>query len=311
MVSPSKGIHHITAIVGNPQENVDFYGRVLGMRLSKKTVNHDDPETYHLYFSNGDVDPGTHITFFPWEDAMQGKVGDGQVGVTVYAIPFGSMDFWRTRLQSFGVDVEEVTRFDTSYLHFNDPHGLNLELVERKKGKRSSYTYGDITVDKAIKGFDGAVLYSQNPEATKPLLRDVLGLKPDVISDDYERFKGEGEFGDVIDLKIKPADRGFQGVGTVHHIAFRAAGDAHHKTFRELVDKKGYHVTPFIDRKYFKSIYFRETGKILFEIATDGPGFDVDEPSETLGDSLTLPERYEPYRKRIESRLKPLEVPRG
>lgn len=311
MTPYSKGIHHITSIVGDPQENVDFYGNVLGMRMTKKTVNHDDPETYHLYFSNGQADPGTHITFFPWEGAMRGRVGDGQVGVTVYAVPKGSLEFWKHRLKTFDIDFSLEKRFGKTYLRFHDPHGLVLELSERETGKLSSYTYGDIEQAHAIKGFDGVVLYSLSPSETAQLLVDVLGFKKAKEDAQHIRLVSDGEFGDTVDIKRTLDEKGFQGTGTVHHIAWRTQDDTSQQTLQSTLNDQSYHVTPVIDRKYFHSIYFRERGKILFEIATDGPGFDVDEPFEALGESLTLPERYEPYRARIEQILKPLEVPRG
>ncbi len=303
----SKGIHHISSIVGNPQENVDFYGGVLGLRMTKKTVNHDDPNTYHLYFSNGDADPGTHITFFPWENAMAGRIGDGQVGRVSFVIPPNSMTFWETRLAHFAIPYKKITRFGETYLQFKDYHGLNNELVERAQGKLSAYSTSSIAESNAIKGFAGAVLFTKNPESTLDLLENIFDLVRSSEDEDYVRLQGEGEFGNVIDVKKSTSQAGYQGVGTVHHIAMRSS-DSEHKQWRRLIDNEGYQVTPFIDRKYFKSIYFREFGNILFEVATDGPGFDVDEPFDQLGETLVLPEKYEPYRARIEHRLKTIEL---
>ncbi len=302
------GIHHITAIVGHPQENVDFYAGVLGLRLVKKTVNFDDPATYHLYFGNEGGKPGTIITFFPWANAQQGAIGDGQVGVTAYAIPKGSLAFWKQRLAKFNVQYTVMERFGEEVLAFDDPHGLHLELVEREAGETNTWTTGEITPQFAIKGFAGATLYSANPSETAQLVEKVMGLEVVGQEGDYIRFRSSGDIGNVIDLKLTTNGRGSMGVGTVHHIAWRAIDNEDQLDWQKYISQHGYGVTPVRDRNYFNAIYFREHGEILFEIATDPPGFAHDESPETMGEKLMLPEQFEPYRAGMERRLIPIEV---
>lgn len=302
------GIHHITAIVGHPQENVDFYASVLGLRLVKKTINFDDPGTYHLYFGNDGGRPGSIITFFPWADAYQGKIGDGQVGVTSYAIPEGSMDFWEKRLAKFNIAFTKSESFSETILAFDDVHGLKLELVERVLGEVNNWSIGDVTRDVAIKGFAGATLLSARPEETARLLVDVMGLKVVGEEGDLIRFKSLGDIGNTIDLKRTTSGRGQMGVGTVHHIAWRATDDEDQLDWKNHVENNGYGVTPVRDRNYFNAIYFREHGEILFEIATDPPGFAHDESYETMGTELKLPSQYEIYREKLNDHLIPIEV---
>lgn len=302
------GIHHITAIVGHPQENVDFYASVLGLRLVKKTINFDDPGTYHLYFGNDGGRPGSIITFFPWADAYQGKIGDGQVGVTSYAIPTGSMDFWEQRLAKFNITYTKSNRFEETYLTFDDVHGLKLELVEREDGEVNNWSIGDVTPDVAIKGFAGATLLSARPEDTARLLVDVMGLEKVGEENDLIRFQSHGNIGNIIDLKRTTTGKGQMGVGTVHHIAWRATDDADQLDWKKHVESNGYGVTPVRDRNYFNAIYFREHGEILFEIATDPPGFAYDESYETMGTALKLPSQYEMYREKLNDHLIPIQV---
>ncbi|MBM7706586.1 glyoxalase family protein [Chryseomicrobium aureum] len=310
MKKQTAGIHHITAIVGHPQENVDFYGRVLGLRLVKKTVNFDDPGTYHLYFGDKGGRPGTIITFFPWVNAYQGTIGDGQVGVTSYAVPVGSLPFWVNRLASEAIPFKKAVRFGENVVQFDDPHGLHLELVERAAGADNEWTIGDVTPDVAIKGFAGARLYSTNPEATERTLTEVMGLEKVAEEGEYRRFTSSADIGNTVDLKLVTGVVGTMGVGTVHHIAWRAEDDADHKEWQAYVYDKGEQVTDIKDRNYFNAIYFREAGEILFEIATDPPGFGYDESLETMGEQLMLPAQYEQYRSRIEDRLIPISVPK-
>ncbi|SFM34335.1 glyoxalase family protein [Gracilibacillus orientalis] len=308
MKKQTAGIHHITAIVGHPQENVDFYAGVLGLRLVKKTVNFDDPGTYHLYFGDDGGKPGTIITFFPWANAQQGAIGDGQVGVTSYVIPEGTMDFWEKRLARYHIQYTKSERFNEVYLTFDDPHGLHIEMVERGEGEKNNWTSGDITSDVEIKGFGGATLFSAQPEATAELLENVLGLEPVGKEGDFQRFRAPAEIGNIIDLKVEATDRGSMGVGTVHHIAWRAKDDHEQLEWQQLVTDNGYRVTPVQDRNYFNSIYFREHGKILFEIATDLPGFAHDESYEMMGEKLMLPAQYESLRDKLEQHLIPLTI---
>lgn len=306
MGEKTKGIHHITAIVGEAQENTDFYAGVLGMRLVKKTVNFDDPGTYHLYFGNDQGSPGTIMTFFPWGKAYQGKVGDGQVGVTAFAVPEGAFSFWRNRLESHNVVFEEHTRFGEPYLRFQDPHGLELELVEREMGEASGWTGGGITQDNAIKGFAGAILFTANAAKTAELLEEVIGFARKEEQGDYVRFVSDGEFGNILDIKQTRVGTGQMGVGTVHHIAFRADDDVDQLEWKNRIEAYGLGVTPVQDRNYFRSIYFREYGDLLFEIATDPPGFTIDESPDALGEELKLPKQYEQYRKRLLAELPPV-----
>ncbi|PLR78670.1 ring-cleaving dioxygenase [Bacillus sp. V3-13] len=308
MTKNTVGIHHITAIVGDPQENVDFYAGVLGLRLVKKTINFDDPGTYHLYFGDGAGKPGTIITFFPWPNAYKGKTGDGQVGVTSYSVPEGATAFWEKRLEKFEIPFKKSERFGEHYLQFNDPHGLHLEIVERKEGQANAWSFGGINSDVAIKGFAGATLLSARPEKTAELLEKRMGLEQVKKEGDFVRFRSLGEIGNVIDLKLSSTGNGATGVGTVHHIAWRAHDDEDQLDWKKHIEAGGYQVTPVQPRNYFNAIYFREHGEILFEIATDPPGFALDEPKEKMGEKLMLPEWYEPQRDKIERVLLPVKV---
>ncbi|AIY04206.1 glyoxalase/bleomycin resistance protein [Planococcus sp. PAMC 21323] len=308
MTKKSMGIHHITAIVADPQENVDFYAGVLGLRLVKKTVNFDDPETYHLYFGDKSAKPGTIMTFFPWGNAYKGKIGDGQVGVTTFAVPVGALTFWEKRLEKFNIPFSKVSRFEEQYLAFDDPHGLHLELVERQEGEPNAWKTQEVAKEVAIKGFGGATLYTANAEKTAELLEIVMGLEKVGEEDDLLRFRAASEIGNIIDVKLTPVGVGQMGVGTVHHIAWRAQDDADQLDWKEKVETYGLGVTPVQDRQYFNAIYFREYGDILFEIATDPPGFAIDETPESLGESLMLPEQYEQHRKNIQRLLPPIQV---
>jgi glyoxalase family protein len=308
MTKQTMGIHHITAIVGHPQENVDFYAGVLGLRLVKQTVNFDDPGTYHLYFGNEGGKPGTIITFFPWANAYQGKIGDGQVGVTSYVVPKGAMGFWEKRLAKFNVSFSKMERFREQSLVFDDPHGLHLELVEREDGENNTWTFGEVTPEVAIKGFGGATLFSTRPDKTGELLEEVMGLEFVGKEGDFARYRSTADIGNIIDLKLTSNGRGQMGVGTVHHIAWRAIDDQDQLDWQRYVEANGYGVTAVRDRNYFNAIYFREHGEILFEIATDPPGFAHDESNDTMGEQLMLPAQYESHREQIERGLMPFEV---
>lgn len=302
----TQGIHHITAIVGHPQENYDFYARVLGLRLVKKTVNFDDPKTYHLYFGDEKARPGSIITFFPWPDAEKGRIGGGQVGVTSYAVPENSLGFWESRLTDKAVPFKKAERFGEETLQFEDPHGLLLELVERKGGPLNSWSNDGIDSTAAIKGFAGTILYSTAPHDTIGTLVHSMGLKQIDEDDDYVRLKATGDIANIIDVKKSSEPLGVMGVGTVHHIAWRAHDEADHKDWQEHMTREGYGVTDIKDRNYFKALYLREKGNILFEIASDTPGFAVDEPEDSLGEALMLPEQYETKRSELEANLIPL-----
>ncbi|WP_161878002.1 ring-cleaving dioxygenase [Alkalibacterium sp. MB6] len=302
------GIHHITSIVGHPQENAEFYGNVLGLRLIKKTVNFDDPQTYHLYFGNEGGDPGTIITFFPWANARQGRIGGGQVGVTTYAVPVNSFDFWKNHLADKGIHVTETTRFGEDYLQFEDVHGLKLELVEREAGKPNTWSNSGLSPDVAIKGFGGATLYSLNPQGTIQTLTETMGLEKIGEENGLVRLKAIGETANIIDVPTEPVPNGRIGVGIVHHIAWRANDQQDHLEWQSLVSYKGHNVTEVKDRNYFDAIYFKEPGTILFEIATDTPGFAHDESYETMGSELKLPPQYESRREELEQVLPPINL---
>lgn len=302
------GIHHITSFVSHPQDNVDFYAGVLGLRLVKKTINFDAPEVYHFYFGNETGSPGTIMTFFPHEYARRGKIGGGQVGITVYAVPPGSLEFWKRRLTQFKIRYDEVTRFGEKYIRFHDNSGLLLELTEREEGAASSWSFGGVPVEAAIKGFGGAVLFSVRPDRTAEVLEKQLGLERIGEDGGWVRYRAQGDIGQIIDMNLEPMEWGDGGAGTVHHIAWRAKDDAEQQKFRALAWEDRLQPTPVVDRQYFNAVYFREPGGMLFEIATDPPGFAIDEPVEQLGEKIMLPEWYEPQREAIESNLIPVKV---
>ncbi|GAA3403188.1 ring-cleaving dioxygenase [Paenibacillus hodogayensis] len=308
MTMKTAGIHHITAFVTDAQRNVDFYAGVLGLRLVKKTINFDAPEVYHLYFGNESGSPGTAITFFPWAGGRKGKIGGGQVGVTVYAVPVGSFEFWQDRLNRLGIASTRTERFGESFIRFADWDGLAIELVERELGTPSRWSFGGVPADMAIKGFGGAVLNSFAPERTMHVLESVMGLEREGREGELVRFRASGELGNVIDVNHTPMGWGIGGAGTVHHIAWRAKDEAEHRSWREHIVRSGFEPTPVIDRQYFNAIYFREEGGILFEIASDTPGFAHDEPFETLGEKLMLPHWLEDRRDEVAQGLPPIQV---
>jgi len=307
MTLQTAGIHHITAYAQNPQKNVDFYTGVLGLRLVKKTVNFDAPEVYHLYYGDEEGSPGTIITFFPSPASRRGIRGGGQVGYTSFAVPTGALPYWEQRLRSFGVPVMKAFRFNEHYLQFSDRDGLSLELVEREDGPKSSWSVDDLSPETAIKGIGGAVLFSSHWKETKKAL-ELMGLT--FIGEDvnYARFQSTGTFGNVIDLPMRDIPRGSGGAGTTHHIAWRTQHENELVTWQEWVTSRGFMPTDLKNRNYFRSLYFRERGGILFEVATDPPGFSVDEELDSLGEELKLPAWFEPERARIEGNLLPIQV---
>ncbi|QKS70542.1 ring-cleaving dioxygenase [Paenalkalicoccus suaedae] len=310
MTAPTiAGIHHITAIVGNPQRNMDFYADVLGLKFVKKTVNFDDPATYHFYFGNEQGSPGTIITFFPWDGARKGKIGTGQVGTTTFVVPDGALSFWEERLRDKGVKAELATRFNEEYLQFLDPDGLQLEIVARGKGPNSEWEFDTITTNEAIKGFGGTVLYSSDPEATSKLLVEHFRMTHVATAGDFIRFEAPGDLGNIIDIDTSKTEPGSMGVGTVHHIAFRANDDEHQQDIMSYLHSKDIRTTEVKDRQYFNAIYFREPGSILYEVATDPPGFLWDEDQEELGKDLKLPPWLEEQREKIESIIAPITIP--
>jgi glyoxalase family protein len=306
-------IHHITAIAPSVSANLWFYEIVLGLRLVKQTVNFDDPYTYHLYYGDAQGAPGTILTFFPWQNLPQGRLGSGMVTAVAFAVPKASLNFWEQRLAGFGFQGFVSTRFGEQVLQLNDPHGLPLELVAAEKPLVSSYWQeGPIPFDSAITGFHSATATLSAIETIGSLLSQTLGMTFQNREANRFRFAmaettAPGHFYDVVVDKKAPAGR--QGSGTVHHIAFRAGDDAEQKTWQSLLGQAGIPVTDIRDRSYFRSIYFPTPGGVLFEIATDPPGFQLDESLSDLGASLKLPPQYEPMRTHIEQELPPLRAP--
>ena len=307
----SAGIHHTTAIAGDPQRNLDFYTQTLGLRLVKRTVNFDDPGSYHFYFGDNIGSPGTIMTFFPWPRAPRGARGSGQVTTVSFAVPQNSMAFWKERLRANHVIAEEITgAFGNETIRFLDPDGLVLQLVAipgEVQGSRGSYLKGsaagslDVARDDRIGGFVAPTLEVRRPNQTEKLLTEILGFEFVAEEGNRRRFRGNGATASAeIDLVSSEAGFGQIAIGTVHHIAFRAADDDEQLKMREQLVARGLNVTPVIDRQYFHSIYFREPNGILFEIATDGPGFLIDEQADALGETLKLPPIYESNRKEIE-----------
>jgi glyoxalase family protein len=304
------GIHHITAIAGDPQQNIDFYTGMLGLRLVKVTVNFDDPEAYHFYYGDSHGRPGTILTFFAWPRARRGRAGNGQVTAASFALPKNSLDFWAERLATNGIVSETLPeRFGEAVLSFADPDGLRLELVETAEIDAAHAWEGSgIPSEFAIHGFHGATLSEAGYERTAALLTKSMGYR--LIGQEQNRFRYEpayfhaGSPGRTLDLVCAPAAlEGRVAVGTIHHIAFRTPDDAQQREWLGEIARLDYNVSPVMDRVYFHSIYYREPGGILFEIATDSPGFAVDEPIEKLGEALQLPPWLEPLRARIEAAL--------
>lgn len=312
MTSPTTGIHHVTAIASDPQRNLDFYAGTLGLRLVKRTVNFDDPSTYHFYYGDRTGLPGTLLTFFPWPGARGGRAGTGQAVRTSFSVPADSLDFWKERLGKEGVTtLSEHERFGQRSLRFADPDGLSLELVGDAAQESAAAASHEVIPDAAaIRRIHGNLLQLRGTDATASLLTDVLGLELTASDGPIQRFRPRGGEGGGVDLiRDGSATAGAMGAGTVHHVAWRAADSAHQARLRGEVLGFGLQVTPVVDRQYFRSIYFREPGGVLFEIATDDPGFLIDEPEETLGESLRLPPRYETQREQIERGLPGILVP--
>ncbi len=316
------GIHHITAIAGDPQANLDFYRGVLGLRLVKQTVNFDDPGSYHFYFGDGVGSPGTIITFFPWPGAPRGVPGSGEVTATAFAVPVGSLDKWAGRLRELGVaSTARSTRFGQGVLAFEDPDGTALELVESPGVETlPAWTGGGVDAAMAVRGFHSATISLRSLDHTADLLTRHFGMARGATEGARTRFTAAGttaaganaDVGSVIDLLHTPElARGRSGAGTVHHIAVRATGDAQQARWQRTLAEGGYAVTPVRERDYFRSVYFRERGGVLFEIATDGPGFAIDEPPDALGTSLKLPRMYEPDRAAIAGSLPAITLARA
>ncbi len=304
------GIHHITAISSDPQANIDFYTGLLGLRLIKLTVNYDDPGVYHLYFSDSNGSPGTVLTFFPFPDAMAGSVGNGQVSAIGYSISPASVDFWVDRFSRRGIKFDgPIKRFDDDVISFSDNDGLPLELVADNHVGGNPWTQSSIPPEHAISRFSSTALAVSDAGPTTELLTGILGFeKADTEGNRTRFFAGRGDSRQMIDIIADPrGKRGKPGPGTVHHIAWRCF-DSDQESWRKEVARAGYNVTSIIDRNYFHSIYFRERGGVLFEIASDEPGFSVDQQEAELGTRLVLPPWLESKRESIERHLPPLKL---
>jgi glyoxalase family protein len=307
MPSDIPGIHHVTAIAGDPERNFAFYTETLGLRLVKKSVNQDDVHVYHLFYADHGGSPGTSMTFFPYTNARQGRVGTGQVTTTQFLIPAESVDYWTDRLDDEGVGFVTDERFGDTVIGFEDPDGLPLELVARADAPAGDPPEGPVPEEHAIRGFFGVSLSLSTAQPTANLL-ETMGFRPTEKEERRQRFEADGELGYVVDLLEDPqAPQGQPGGGTVHHVAFQVTEDEQEQ-WRDVLQQAGLRPTEVIDRTWFKSVYARTEGGVLFEFATEEPGYTVDEPLESLGEELVLPEWLEDRRDEIEDALPELSV---
>jgi glyoxalase family protein len=320
------GLHHITAIAGPAQENLDFYAGVLGMRLVKRSVNQDDPGTYHLFYADAEGHPGADLTFFPWAHLSPSRLGHGLAVEVSLEIPSGSASYWGTRLEKYGVKTGEVEkRFGDTAVTLVDPHGLRVALVESASPRPRAFTPWDgspVPKERQIRGLYGAQVWERDAQFTAAFLSTALGFKHLATENGWMRYGFPGSAGilDVREISQTPQGspsiiggvpeqrRGAWGVGSVHHLAWRVDDEEHQRAVRDHVESLGAHPTPVIDRFWFKSVYFKEPGGVLFELATDGPGFAVDEDPHHLGETLILPPWLEQYRAQIEQVLPPIAV---
>jgi glyoxalase family protein len=306
------GLHHVTALTSNAQQNLDFYTGILGLRLVKKTINFDAPDVYHLYYGDETGKPGTILTFFPFHGLAKGRKGKGQLTVTSFSIPENALDYWMKRLKKFRIEFEDPQeRFnDEAFIYFEDQDGLGIELIGNKTDKREGFSYGQIPQEYAIKGFYSVSLSEEGYERTAGLLTEQMDHRLIAEKGNRFRFSSSGEPGGFVDILCSPDElRGLGGSGTVHHVAFATPNDKTQLEFREkLVTRGVVNPTPVIDRQYFHSVYFREPGGILFEAATSDIGFTLDESEEHLGESLKLPSWEETKRQQIEKLLTPLSL---
>jgi glyoxalase family protein len=303
---PLTGLHHVTAIAGDPRRNVEFYTRVLGLRLIKKTVNFDDPTTYHLYYGDSVGTPGSVLTFFPWAGVRRGRPGHGQVYATAFSVPAGALSFWAGWLKASAVATSPVTeRFGDQVLAFTDPDGLRLELIATAAPDlRPAHLSAEIPATAAIRGFHGITIALANSRRTEALLTGTMGYRSVQTVAHRTRLELPVGVGGYVDLLTDPTlPSGLAGAGTVHHVAFRTPNDTTQATALHTLRELGYQPSPVMDRNYFHSIYYREPAGVLFEIATDNPGFAIDEPLDALGTTLQLPAQYESQRAAIEAAL--------
>ncbi len=306
------GLHHLTAIATDPQANIDFYAGLLGLRLVKKTVNFDDPSAYHLYYGDAAGTPGSIVTFFYWPDAPRGQGGAGSATAIVLSVSPSSLHFWQERLRSHDVSVERKTRFGEVVLAFSDPDGIPLELVAVENDNRTGWTGAGVPPEHAIRGMHTTELTVRDSRPTEELLTDLMNFRLVRRDGARARFEsgpgGSGRYVDVVGDAI--GGRAMGGAGTIHHLAFRVATDEAELAMQERLLNGGYSVSDVRDRDYFRSIYYRERGGILFEIATDVPGFAVDEGPDELGTALKLPKQFQSIRAEIEASLPPLQPAR-
>ena len=308
------GIHHVTAIASDPQRNLDFYAGVLGLRLVKRTVNFDDPTTYHFYFGDAEGTPGSLMTFFPWPDARRGRQGAGQIAVASFAILPSSLGYWIERFIKYHVEFSQPTsRFDDErVIAFKDRDGFMGELVAHASAEsRAKWAGPSVPAEHSIRGIYSVTLWQESCDLTGKLLTDTLGFRAAREQASIFRYAAQpGEIASIVDLRCVPGLwPGVMGAGTIHHVAFRAPDDNAQADIRMELVSHGFNVTPVIDRDYFHSVYFREPGGVLFEIATDPPGFTVDEPAQSLGQALKLPQWLEPRRFEIEALLPNIRLP--
>jgi glyoxalase family protein len=307
-----QGIHHVTSITGDVQKCVDFYVGVLGLRFIKKSINQDMPDTYHIYFGDYVGSPGTAMTFFGWPSWPKRRAGSGQITTVSFSIPQGSIDFWKTRLLKLGVNPKQTSRFGADSIVVVDPDGIELELVPCSSNQPwVPWQDAPVDTDHAIRGFHSVTMTVAEATATVDLLVKTMGFRKVGQEGLRTRFEtGHGGPHATVDVVQAPeGPEGEESLGTVHHVAWRAADPEHQSEWRDALVKAGRNVTPVIDRYYFKSIYFREPGGVLFEIATDGPGFTIDETAESLGSSLSLPPWFQVRRDRLDKTLPPIVVP--
>jgi glyoxalase family protein len=315
-MAPTAGLHHVTAIAGPAQENLDYYAGVLGMRLVKKSVNQDEPGTYHLFFADAEGHPGTDLTFFPWSQHAPGRLGHGLAVEVTLEVPPGSLEFWAERVTKYGAKGAAIERrFGARALPLVDPHGMRLALVEGEAKPARAFTPWDespVEQTRQVRGLEGARLWERDLAGTASFLTAVMGFREAGTEDGWTRYIVEqGGSGQQLDLRAAPdSPRGTWGVGTIHHLAWRVPDDAAQLALRRAVEDAGRRPTEVIDRFWFRSVYFLEPGGVLFELATDGPGFDVDESPEHLGESLVLPPWLQPDRAAIEAVLPALAPPR-
>ena len=305
------GIHHITALASDAQENINFYTGILGIRLVKKTVNFDAPEVYHFYYGDEEGHPGSILTFFPYQGLTRGRHGKGMLNTTTFSVSSSATNYWLERLKKFGVDHKDpVERFSgEAVVYFEDRDGLGLELVFNDRDNRPGFTHGNIPLEHSIKGFYSAEIWLEGYEKTAGLLTEQLDHV--LISEKGNRFRfaATDSPGNYIDLLCSPDSlKGHGGSGTVHHIAFATADEKSQNEVRVKIAQRMLNPTPVLDRTYFTSIYFREPGGVLFEVATAGPGFQIDESKEALGHELKLPHQYEQYRVQIEKNVVPVNI---